>query len=262
MDTQTGRALREKQLGSTLLHYWTNDGKESCIVFLHPAFGDHTCFEEQAEHFGDHKLIIPDLCGHGKSKDNERLEKTSLYLHQILEEEGMAAANLVGVGVGAMLAQDYASRYPEQVLSLVCIGGYPLGREPKVLEQDRQKDWKKAMLYCNLPKKTFAQRNTKLAAYTTGAQEKYYQLNLKFPRSSAKALSSIHSMPCVPWQDERTYPLFICVGEYDSPLAIRSARFWSRQEPDSSYVEISGAGRLANMDNPLECDAAIEMALR
>lgn len=54
--------MNEKVLANTAIHYWTYEiVSAKSILFLHPAFADHTCFDEQASCFKDYKMIIPAL---------------------------------------------------------------------------------------------------------------------------------------------------------------------------------------------------------
>lgn len=63
--------MQEKQLpqnGFTLGYYTQGNPSSPALVFLHPAFGDHTCFHHQVEPFAaDYHVIALDLLGHGRS---------------------------------------------------------------------------------------------------------------------------------------------------------------------------------------------------
>ena len=42
--------IQEKILKNTSIHYFINTSKVDCaIIFVHPAFGDHSCFDMQLE---------------------------------------------------------------------------------------------------------------------------------------------------------------------------------------------------------------------
>jgi pimeloyl-ACP methyl ester carboxylesterase len=61
--------MTEKTIAECPVHYWvTNNISESCIVFLHPAFANHHCFDLQVPYFAKtNKVITVDIIGHGKS---------------------------------------------------------------------------------------------------------------------------------------------------------------------------------------------------
>lgn len=116
--------MTEKKLENTSIHYWINDTEVgSAIIFIHPAFANHTCFDTQLDYFRDYKVITIDLIGHGKSIGKGSIEDTALYINQIMEIEKIDKINLVGVSIGAVLVQDFANKYPDKVFSLTCIGG-------------------------------------------------------------------------------------------------------------------------------------------
>ena len=100
--------MEEKVLRNTSIHYWINGAKvDSAIVFIHPAFGDHSCFDAQLDYFKDYRIITLDLIGHGKSIGKGKLEDTALYIKQIMETENLKSINLVGISIGAVLVQGY-----------------------------------------------------------------------------------------------------------------------------------------------------------
>lgn len=60
--------MTEKILENTFVYYWINGKKmNKSIIFLHPAFADHTCFTDQLDYFQDYIVITMDLIDHGKS---------------------------------------------------------------------------------------------------------------------------------------------------------------------------------------------------
>ena len=101
--------MTEKKLENTSIHYWINDNEVgSAIIFIHPAFANHTCFDKQLDYFRDYRVITIDLIGHGKSIGKGTIEDTALYINQIMETEKIDKINLVGVSIGAVLVQDFA----------------------------------------------------------------------------------------------------------------------------------------------------------
>lgn len=47
-------------------------------------------------------------------------------IHGIMQTEGIGKLHIAGVSLGAVLAQDFANRYPDSVNSLACFGGYDI----------------------------------------------------------------------------------------------------------------------------------------
>ncbi len=255
--------MTEKILENTPIHYWLNDTKTgSAIIFIHPAFANHTCFDSQLNYFKDYKVITMDLIGHGKSLGKGTIENTAEYIKQIMESEKIDKINLVGVSIGAVLVQDFANKYSDMVSSLTCIGGYDINNFDKQLQSGNTKHQMKMMLKAMFSIKAFAKDNKKISAHTKEAQEKFYQMNLQFKKSSFKYLSSLGKLVNKYQTKKRNYPLLIGVGEYDNDMAKKASIMWHELEPESKYIEFSGAGHIVNMDTPEQFNEILKEVIR
>lgn len=251
--------MKEKIVNDTSIHYWTNDSKvDSAIIFIHPAFGNHTCFDQQLDYFSDYRVITIDLIGHGLSLGKGKLENTANYIKNIMEIENINKINLVGVSIGSVLVQDFANKYPDLVESLTCIGGYDINNFTNELQKDTGKEQMKMMIKALFSIKSFAENNKKISAYTEEAQEKFYQMNLKFKKSSFRYLASLGKMINKYKIDKRNYPLLIGVGEYDNEMAKKASLLWHESEPESEFIEFNGAGHIVNMDTPSEFNKVLK----
>ena len=253
----------EKKLENTAIHYWINDIKVgSAIIFVHPAFANHTCFDTQLDYFKDYRVITMDLIGHGKSIGKGTIGDTAIYINQIMETEKIDKMNLVGVSIGAVLVQDFANKYPSKVSSLTCIGGYDNNNFDKDLQKGNTKQQIKMMLKGMFSIKAFAEDNKKISAYTNEAQEKFYQMNLGFKKSSFRYFATLHKLVNKYKTQKRDYPLLIGVGEYDNDMAKKASITWHKSEPDSEYMEFSGAGHIVNMDTPEQFNKVLKKVIR
>ena len=255
--------MTEKRLEHTPIHYWVNDAAAgSAIVFLHPAFANHTCFDAQLEFFHDHRVITMDLLGHGKSLGKGTIADTAGHIRQIMAAENLDTINLVGVSIGAVFAQDFANQYPAMVSSLSCIGGYDINHFDPALQKDNTSHQMKSMRKAMFSIKAFAEDNKKISAHTKAAQDKFYQMNLEFKRSSFRYLSSLGRLVNRHPTPKRDYPLFIGVGEYDNDLAKQASLQWHESEPESIYLEFPNAGHIVNLDTPEAFNRAIKNVIR
>ena len=255
--------MTEKKLKDTSIHYWINDTKVgSAIIFVHPAFANHTCFDTQLDYFKDYRVITIDLIGHGKSIGKGTIEDTAIYINQIMETEKIEKINLVGVSIGAVLVQDFANKYPRKVSSLTCIGGYNTNNFDKSLQKSNTKQQMKMMLKAMFSIKAFAKDNKRISAYTKEAQEKFYEMNLEFKKSSFKYLATLGKLVNKYQTQRRDYPLLIGVGEYDNDMAKKAALIWHESELNSEYVEFFGAGHIVNMDTPEQFNRVLKKVIR
>ena len=106
---------------NSTVHYFVSgkpDGQT--ILFLHPAFSDHSCFDRQIDYFSsEYRVITVDMLGHGlteKSNSKDKITMMSLYIAEILETEQIEKIHVVGVSLGALIAQDFALKFPQRIL--------------------------------------------------------------------------------------------------------------------------------------------------
>ena len=110
--------------------------------------------------------------------------------------------------------------------------------------------------------KAFAEDNKKISAYTEEAQEKFYQMNLRFRKSSFRYLASLGKMINKYQTKERRSPLLIGVGNHDNEMAKKASMIWYESEPQSEYVEFEGAGHIVNMDTPEQFNKVLKKVIR
>ncbi|MBD8071290.1 alpha/beta fold hydrolase [Bacillus sp. PS06] len=100
------------------------------IIFLHSGLQTGmTDFEEQRDYFQTtHKVILPDLRGHGKSKSNDvsnyYLESAN-DLGETLRYLGIPSAHIVGCSLGALVGLFFAKKFPDKVKTLTISGVLP-----------------------------------------------------------------------------------------------------------------------------------------
>lgn len=251
--------MEEKVLTNSPIHYWTNAIRsDTGLVLLHPAFADHGCFDEQRTYFAERKLIFPDLLGHGASIGDGTIAQSAEWLAGIMEAEGLSRINLVGVSIGGVLAQDFANKYPEKIASLTCIGSYDINNFDPALQKENGREQMKMVLLGFLSIRKFAEANRKIGAYTSEGQERFYEMNLRFKKSSFRYLASLGSLINQHRSQPRDYPLMIGVGEHDRPFAVEASRRWAEHEPEARFVVFPGAGHIVNLDTPKRFNEALE----
>ncbi|MCX7791855.1 MAG: alpha/beta fold hydrolase [Chloroflexaceae bacterium] len=133
--------------GFTLWYDTQGNPTNPALVFLHPAFGDHTCFHHQVEPFAsDYHVIALDLLGHGRSQvrsGNVTVERTADLLAEILPAEGHTWAHLVGVSLGSLIAQHFAHRFPDMARTITVVGGYSIfGDNSAIVKAQRSEMFK------------------------------------------------------------------------------------------------------------------------
>lgn len=103
------------------------EGTGPPVVLLHGLGGDHAVWAGLVAGLAaDHRVLAPDLRGHGRSPAPEgskfSFAELAADLSALLDAEGIASAHVVGLSAGGFLALQYALDSPARCRSLVLIG--------------------------------------------------------------------------------------------------------------------------------------------
>ncbi len=245
------------EINNNKIHYFVSGNEDGdAILFLHPAFGDHTCFDKQVDYFSDkYKIITLDILGHGLTsmeKTKDKLDSTATHIIGILKKENIDKCHIVGVSMGSLLAQDFANNHPNKVVSLTALGGYSINKEQKEINKAQGRELFKWLFKMIFSMESFRRYIASVAAINKEEQDRFFNSSKHFTRTSFFVMSGLNKIIAnrtVKW----TFPLLILVGEKDNPLAIRAAKNWYKDSlSPSEFHIIENAGHCANMDNS-EC---------
>ncbi len=263
MDSRIESKIDDKTIehnGYTVHYFVSGDPQGESIVFLHPAFGDHRCFDNQIDYFSrSYHVITIDMLGHGmtgtgKSKDN--IGVTADHVAAILKVEKHRQTHIVGVSVGSLLAQDFALKHPDKVLSLTALGGYNINREQPEVEKAQGREMFKWFFRMVFSMDAFRWYTAKVSAINENEQARFYESAKHFTRKSFTVMSGLGGL-IADRNVERTWPLLILSGEKDNGLALKMAAQWHEDEPESEFHIIENAGHCANMDNAEEFNSIV-----
>lgn len=254
---------KQLQIEGTQIHYYVSGGSnDPCILFIHPAFSDHKAFEQQLSFFSKkHKVITIDLIGHGLSKANkskDKIDDSTEHILQILGQEKVNRLHLVGVSIGALVAQYFAFKYPERVQSLVALGGYNIHVNNKEVEKAQRGVNLGLIFRAILSMKSFRKKVASMTCSSKKGQDLFYETTLHFQRKSFMVMQGLQNIIKDRDNIVINYPTLVLVGDEDIPLAKKMAKQWHRELENSEYNEITGAGHCANIDQPLQFNQRIE----
>lgn len=247
---------------SPITYYVSGREHDEWVLFLHAAFVDHNMFRAQIEYFiNKYNVLAVDIIGHGKSintKKGDSIDKMSSWIYDIMKVEKIGKIHIVGVSLGAVLAQDFANHYPDMVKSLACFGGYDINHFDLKMQKENSASQMLMMLKALFSIKWFAKANKKISAFTLQAQNDFYDMNVQFPKKSFMYLASLNSMVNIYQTEQREYPLLIGCGEFDIPMELEAIKMWKDREPQCKAVLFENAGHCVNMDTPQIFNATIE----
>lgn len=236
------------------VHYWAAGDGEECIMFTHGATMDHGMFNEQVEYFSkSYKVITWDVPAHGLSRPYEgfSLQNSADELIEILNDEEITKAHLVGQSMGGYIVQIAALRHPDRILTLTSLGSSPI--QPSYYSA--MDNWLLSitppllMLYpYNYLIKTIA----KQIALRKSAQEYAIQtLAGLTKREIAAIMEKVYTGVQEYKEDFRLpLPILIVCGDADRSGKVRAySNQWAERENRELFI-IPNAAHNANMDNP------------
>ena len=241
------------QGGNTIHYFVSGIQNNEAIIFLHPAFCDHTCFYKQVEFFAkSFQVITIDLMGHGLSqptKGKDKIDKSTEHIFAILQQENISKTHIVGVSMGSLIAQYFALLYPDATLSLTVLGGYNINHNNKEINQTQRKEMFRWLFKVIFSMDAFRKYVGSVSALNQKEQALFYESSKRFTRKSFSAMSGLGNIIKEREFTPRSYPLLILTGESDLAVARKAACEWREEEPDSHFFSIEKAGHCANMDN-------------
>ncbi|MNZ88835.1 3-oxoadipate enol-lactonase 2 [compost metagenome] len=236
-----------------LSYYMMGSRNKETIVLLHAAFADHQLFEQQIAFFQEHyQLILLDLPGHGENQT--RGSKVTLadmpdIISLILADNRIASCHVLGVSLGSLVAQAFAARYPDQINSVIIVGGYSIHKANEQVLKAQRREGLKWMFSIMLSLKSFKRRIARNTCSTEQGRRLMARSMERFRRSSFLAMNGMNAF-FVSNPSPVPYPLMIVVGEHDLPVILESSRQWHELEKGSHYTLLPGAGHCANADTP------------
>lgn len=248
------------------IHY-TRTGSGPSVLFLHGAYINASFWEHQIADFAKHYDVINiDLPSHGPSQPAEIKEYSVTWytdaILNLLDEIGVNKFSVIGLSLGAMIAQCLGAKQPQRVEAIVLVGG----------SVSMQHTWlEKIVLTVLFPKsiamwlfgklstKQFLKLSFMLTWFMRGNQwlgEPYTRQKI---RESIAAISrpeikkiyaAVHTFRK---QDlERgTFPVLAINGQYDSPLIHFHARSQQKRLGNRcTFLKVPNTGHGCNYDRP------------
>jgi pimeloyl-ACP methyl ester carboxylesterase len=242
-----------KQNGYSVHYFCSGDSAKDLLIFLHPAFADHRCFDKQIDYFSkDFRIITIDMLGHGLSKVDkakDKIDTTISHIDTIMRLEGYDKAHIVGVSMGSLIAQYYGLKHPEKVISMTILGGYDINADNSEISKAQRSEQIKWIFKALFSMNSFRRYVANVSVANTEEQVRFYEMSKMFTRKSFMIMSGLGKVLQKRDSIVSHYPLLIISGEKDLELAKKSSKKWHESEPKSKYSLIENSGHCANMDN-------------
>ena len=251
--------------------YYEISGNGPSIVFIHGALSDHSAAAQQLEAFSDtYTAIAYDLRGHGNTPNPQHapysIDLLAEDLHAFITDMDLERPILCGVSMGGMIAQVYASRYPDQLSGLVLADTFSpafLGRRDRV-EQSSLVNATAGLIRLvgyNRAKGLILWFGRKLEQNQTTSlrPDAFPDMDTADAVNALRAVAGFHTIDID--LSSITVPTLILYGEHETAIISRHAPILSAQIHDSTVQEVPDAGHASPWDNPEFFNSAIQTFL-
>jgi Predicted hydrolases or acyltransferases (alpha/beta hydrolase superfamily) len=239
-----------------VFYYIYGDTSKDLIFLIHPAFGDHQCFYHQIEPFAkDYCVICIDLVGHGRSQVEDisvKIDKSASHMAEIMKKENFEHAHLVGVSLGALIAQHFSLNYPQKTKTLTALGAYDINTSDSRFSKSYKINSFATATKVLFSMDSFRQDMAEIAVIKKPERERFFKSANHFKHKSFTIMTTLNKISKPRAGIIYNHPLLILCGDQDNPLALHAAQSWKESYPESEYIVIQNAGHCANMDNPFK----------
>ncbi|ELY31235.1 alpha/beta fold family hydrolase [Natrialba magadii ATCC 43099] len=225
----------------------------TAVVFTHGfALGRETWREQTATLSESYRVLSWDVPGCGESAESSvpvRFDVSTRKLLDVLDDEGIDQAVLVGQSMGSLLNQYVAYHHPDRVRALVHVGGFPL--HEGFSERTIKLMGVHVRLLQLLPEKLTCDMFGRLVARTPEAQEYAKRASERTGKANMVSLERVFLEDIEEGIPEQTeLPQLIVAGEDEYFWLQKKAKEWDKKLRNSEYKAVPDAGHLANHDNP------------
>lgn len=235
------------------------------IAFVHGGAHDHSVWGLQSRYFAHHgyAVLALDLPGHGRSEGPplRRIEDMAAWLDGVLVAAGVAKAVVVGHSMGALLALDFAARFPGRAEAIALVGAaFPMRVSAELLQATRD-DESRARAMINV------WSHAAYAHFPGNPGPGFWVIgeNLRLMQRAKPGVLHADFTACNDYADgfaraaQVRCPAMLLSGRRDQMTPLRGARALADAIPGSTLVEIEGSGHNAMAEKP---DAVLDRLVR
>jgi pimeloyl-ACP methyl ester carboxylesterase len=227
----------------------TNNKDAPAVIFLHALATSGWMWEQVVKDLSNFNCIIPDLPGHGNSRDIKwiSIADTARDIHEIIRQHAVnGKAHIVGLSFGAYIGMEVISRYPESVESAMLSGLNILPLPNPGLMNIL--GW---LISPFIKSNFFIKYNARSLKIPDRYYDKYKQSFLQLNRHSfrdiSKELTSYSAPENIAAVKCRT---LLLAGEQEDPLIIQSMAGLKLMMPDVRTFIVKGVGHAWCAEDP------------
>lgn len=245
-------------------------GSGPSVVLLHGYPFSRSMWREQVEELKQtHRVVIPDLRGHGESAVTPApatMQDMALDVAAIMETLNISRATVGGLSMGGYVALAFYRLFPLRVRSLVLAdtraqADTEEGKQNRAVQAEKAlKEGMEGIADALLPKLLAPETVAKRPDIVKRVREMMVKTE---PEGAAAALHGMAQR-----QDQTAFlsriisPTLIMVGREDSLAPVADAEIMHREIGGSRLVIIEGAAHVPNIERPEEFNRAFVKFLR
>ena len=248
--------------------YYERRGDGPTVVFVHGALADHTAADRQLAAFSDdYTAIAYDVRGHGETRNPGdapySIDQLAEDLRAFVDALDLDRPVICGVSMGGMIAQVFASRYPDRVRGLVLADTFtsafvsPRDRVERTVLLNALIGVVRLVGY-DRGKAVLLWFGRKLEGDATGSLrvEAFPDMETAAAVNALQAVASFHESAVD--VASITAPTLVLYGEHESSVISRHAPRLAASIPDATVREVPDAGHASPWDNPAFFNRALE----
>ena len=268
---QAQRSINGIVKAGNLQIYYERTGKGNAIILLHAGLQDHTMWAEQVKVLSlKNDVITPDLPFHGKTTGTDTTVLAQDVIKILLDSLHIKKVSVAGLSMGASVAQDFITAYPERVNKAILISAGISGYDKVHPVDSVSMNWYRQF------SKALDKGDTAVAAreFTKAWAEGIYRSgdSLKAPVSqyvyhTTLANLQLHKMegwpalrnnpPVIESLSSVQVPVLIIDGDKDLPYITTTSQYLEKNIPGAKRVVMKGVAHMLNMEKPADLNGLI-----
>jgi pimeloyl-ACP methyl ester carboxylesterase len=246
------------------IHY-EKEGHGEPLVLLHGMSNNSQSWKEQIQELKEHYTVIAwDAPGYGKSSDPAKefkyFKEFARILNGMLDQLKLEKINLLGHSMGAAIAIEFCSLYPNKVNKLI-LADSTRGAAALTPEGNETKLKNRLFSIENFSTEEIAEKRIQ-ALLSPHASEKVYkrvkeimtQIRPAGYRSVANSLYHLNQMSLL---SNINVPVLVICGELDTVTPIKESEAIHEELMNSRLVIIPEGGHLCYQENPEKFNSSI-----
>jgi 3-oxoadipate enol-lactonase len=203
------------------------------------------------------RVLVYDLPGHGESDPpigQDSFDDLANDLASLLDHTGISRITLVGLSIGGMIAQHFASLFPDRLQALVlCSTGFQSDEAGKKIFGDRITQVKERgiePLVEGSMARWFTQQFVSDAPATIEWVKRMYRKTS--PAGFISACRAIQQLDTLDRLSRITAPTLVIPGELDPAFPVSVSRTMQSQIKKAQLKVLAGAAHIGNVERPHE----------